>query len=102
MQVRFAGAGTHRSLPARNRGRSFRLVLGLLCVVYLATIFAGFLAPHDPATQHRDLVFAPPTRLHFTDPTGRLHVRPFVYGVASRPGAFQEYEEDRSRLYPVR
>ena len=77
-------------------------MLGLLGLLYLSTVFAGFLAPHDPATQHRDFSFAPPTRLHFVDATGRLHVRPFVYGLARSTGAFEEYTEDRSRIYPVR
>ena len=76
-------------------------MLVLLGLVYLSTVFAGFLGPDDPATQNRDLSFAPPTRLHFVDATGRLHLRPFVYRLA-RSGDFEEYVEDRSRVYPVR
>jgi peptide/nickel transport system permease protein len=77
------------------------VVFGLLGFVYLATVFAGFLAPDDPTTQNREFSFAPPTRLHFVDGTRRLHVRPFVYGLA-RSEDSDEYAEDRSRLYPVR
>jgi peptide/nickel transport system permease protein len=102
MQVRLASSGTRASLSARGRGRRCRLVLGLLGLVYLSTVFAGFLAPDDPATQNRDLSFAPPTRFHFVDPTGRLHLRPFVYGLARPSGAFEEHAEDRNRSYPVR
>jgi len=102
MQVRLAHSSTRASLSARGRGRRCRLVLGLLCLVYLSTVFAGFLAPDDPATQNRDFPFAPPTRLHFVDGTGRLHVRPFVYGLARTSAAFEQYAEDRSRIYPVR
>lgn len=76
-------------------------MLGLLVLVYLSTVFAGFLAPDDPATQNRDFSFAPPTRLHFVDEAGRLHLRPFVYRL-ERSGDSQEYAEDRSRIYPVR
>jgi peptide/nickel transport system permease protein len=101
MQVPTADSGARASLSARDRGRSCRLVLGLLGLVYLSTVFAGFLAPDDPAAQNRDLSFAPPTRLHFVDGTGRLHVRPFVYGLA-RSGDSEEYAEDRSRIFPVR
>jgi peptide/nickel transport system permease protein len=79
----------------------YRLALGGLGAVYLSTMFAGFLAPHDPTTQNRDLAFAPPTRLHFVDSTGRPHLRPFVYGL-SRSSGFEEYAEDPSRVYPVR
>ena len=102
MPVRVAHSGARASLSARGRRRSFRLVLGLLGLVYLSTVFAGFLATDDPATQNRDFPFAPPTRLHVVDGTGRLHVRPFVYGLARPSGAFEEYAEDQSRIYPVR
>ena len=81
--------------------RNCRLVLGLLGVVYLSTVFAGFLAPDDPATQNRDFSFASPTRLHFVDGTGRLHLRPFVYGLAGARDS-GGYAEDPGRLYPVR
>jgi len=101
MQVPLENSSTGASLSARGTGRSCKLVLGLLGLVYLSTVFAGFLAPDDPATQNRDLSFAPPTRFHFVDGTSRLHVRPFVYGLA-RAGDSEEYAEDRSRIYPVR
>ena len=76
-------------------------LVGLLALVYLATVLAGFRAPHDPAAQHRDLPFAPPTRLHFIDAGGRLHLRPFVYGLTQSEGG-GAYAEDRSRIMPVR
>lgn len=91
-----------RSPPAtHDRERRCRPLLGLLALVYLATVFAGFLSPHDPAAQHRDLPFAPPTRLHFMDAAGRLHLRPFVY-VLTRSAGDDAYAEDRSRISPVR
>ena len=77
-----ANSSPRASVSAGANRRNCRLVLGLLGVVYLSTVFAGFLAPNDPATQNRDFSFAPPTRLHFVDGTGRLHLRPFVYGLA--------------------
>ena len=101
MQVSTADSGTSASLSAGVPGRSFRLVLSLLALVYLSAVFAGFLAPDDPAAQNRDLSFAPPTRVHFVDGTRRLHVRPFVYGLA-RSEDSEGYAEDRSRIYPVR
>lgn len=84
-----------------GRERRSRPWLGLLALVYLATVFAGFLSPDDPAAQHRDLSFAPPSRLHFMDPAGRLHLRPFVY-VLARSAGDDVYAEDRSRISPVR
>ena len=101
MQVPQANSGARASLSAGGHGRRCRLALGLLVLVYLSTIFAGFLAPDDPTTQNRDLSFAPPTRLHFVDGTSRLHVRPFMYGLA-RSGDAEAYAEDRRRIYPVR
>jgi peptide/nickel transport system permease protein len=76
-------------------------LLGLLALLYLATVLAGFLSPHDPAAQHRDLSFAPPTRLHVVDAEGRLHLRPFVDGLTQSAGD-GAYAEDRSRITPVR
>ena len=101
MQAPLASSSPRPPVSANGGQRSCRLVLALLALVYLSTIFAGFLAPHDPGMQNRDLSFAPPTRFHFVDGTSRLHVRPFVYGLA-RSGALDEYAEDRSRIYPVR
>lgn len=74
--------------------------LGWLGLIYVSVILAGFVAPHDPITQHRELAFVPPTRLHIVDDSGRLHVRPFIYP-ATRAGV-GEFIEDRSRPYPVR
>ena len=75
--------------------------LGCLALVYLSAVFAGAVAPSDPTTQHRELAFVPPTRIHFVDDTGRLHLRPFVYALTpSSPGT--EVTEDRSRPYPLR
>lgn len=50
-----------------------------LILAYLATIFAGFVAPYDPATRSRNL-YAPPQGIHFFDETGQFHLQPFVYG----------------------
>ncbi len=73
----------------------------LLVSVHLAILFAGFVAPADPAAQNRDFPFAPPSRVHFVDSRGHLHLRPFIYQWTTRPGSFNEYEEAREREYPV-
>ena len=61
-------------MPARLAGgrlRSIRskaaLLIVLLAVLHIVILFAGFVAPYDPATQNRELPYAPPTRLHFVD-----------------------------------
>lgn len=72
-----------------------------LAVLHVAVIFAGFVAPYDPATQNRELAFAPPTKVHFTDTTGHFMWRPFVRSwKADQAGS--EYQEDLSQAYSVR
>ncbi|MFO7255668.1 MULTISPECIES: ABC transporter permease [Limnochorda] len=77
-------------------------VLGLL---YGAILLGPFLAPYPFDLMHREYRHAPPTRIRFVDQEGRFHWRPFVYGLkATRdPITFQfRYEEDPSRIYPLR
>jgi peptide/nickel transport system permease protein len=76
----------------------------LVCVVgvHLLVLAAPWVAPYDPASQHRQTPFAPPTRLHFVDAHGRGHVRPFVCAIAAAPGAGFQYVEDCSKTFPVR
>jgi len=76
--------------------------LGCLGLVHLSAVLAGFVAPYDPITQHRDLAFVPPTRLHLVDDTGRWHLRPFVYAIPPSSTGSAAVTEDRSRPYPVR
>jgi len=82
--------------------RRVRLSLGLLAILYAAVLFAGVIAPYAPDAQKRTVPFAPPTRLHFIESTGRMHLRPFIYPLVSRPGQFGVYDEDRTDRYPVR
>lgn len=82
--------------------RGLRTTTTLLAVLYALVLFAGVIAPYSPIDQHRHAAFAPPTRLHLVDPTGTVHLRPFVFRLVSRPGRVGEYDEDRSRPYPVR
>ena len=85
------------------RARSRLLVaLIMLVVLHLAVACAGFLAPYDPAAQDRQHPYAPPMRLHLADATGRAHLQPFFYALAPRAGSFDEYEENRANVIPVR
>jgi len=74
-----------------------RALIVLAIGLHLILLFAGFIAPSDPAAQNRRLPYAPPNRLHFHGVDG-WHVRPFVYRMV--PGA-DGYEEDRSQVFPV-
>jgi peptide/nickel transport system permease protein len=80
----------------KNKAR-VRNVIRLLVGLHAVVLFAGFFSPYDAKEQDRDLPYAPPTRLHFTGPTG-FHLRPFVYAsVADVDG----YREDPGEEYPV-
>jgi peptide/nickel transport system permease protein len=81
--------------------RAAKLAVAILLLVHAAVLLAGFCAPYDPAEQDRSFPFAPPTRIHLVDATGNLHLRPFVYGLVPKTGSFAEYEEDRSKQYPI-
>jgi len=77
-----------------------RLTLAVLVLLHLAILLAPWLAPYDYATQNRDYPYAPPTRLHFTDSSGRFHPRPFVYRLAqTSPSSL--YVEDTDHVYPI-
>ncbi len=83
------------------RGR-LGISLGFLGTLHIAIVCAGYLAPYDPEAQNRLFPFARPTRLHFMDSTGRFHIRPFVYGLVQRVNSPGTYDEDKSRVYPIR
>jgi peptide/nickel transport system permease protein len=73
------------------------LLAAALVAFHLLMVFAGFLEPYDPATQDRDLAYAPPTLIHFRDSSG-FHVRPFVYAVVA---GVDGYREERSHEIPL-
>jgi peptide/nickel transport system permease protein len=60
--------------------------LGVLIILYLVAIFADFVAPYDYQDEVRDLLWAPPTRLKFSDQNGSSW-RPFIH-------PFQMVDED--------
>jgi peptide/nickel transport system permease protein len=64
-------------------------------------LLAGFLAPYPAAEQHRDLPYAPPTRIHFVDTNGRFHLHPFVYSLKAVDDDSFSYREDPGTRYPI-
>ena len=85
-----------------RKARKVIFAMVLLALLHLAIFFAGFVAPYDPASQNRDFPFAPPSRIHFVDARGHLHLRPFVYAWSAVPDGINQYAESREREYPVR
>jgi len=84
-----------------NNTRKIAAAGAFVLSLHLAILFAGFVAPQDPTAQNRDYPFAPPTRVHFVDTRGHVHVRPFVYPGVPRANTLYEYDESRERQYPL-
>jgi peptide/nickel transport system permease protein len=61
-----------------RRHRPGMIGLAILVVLYLMAIFAGFVAPYDYADESRELLWSPPTGIHFSDASG-FSWRPFVH-----------------------
>ena len=85
-----------------------RLAIGgsvVLALFYGMGLFCEFLSPHDPYERFTEYLYAQPQRLHFIDADGRLHLRPFVYGITrtvDMTSLRRLYSEDRTVRYPVR
>lgn len=78
------------------------VILGFL---YFGAIFAEFVSPYDPHEFRKQIVLAPPQRLHLIDAEGRFHLRPFVYPLKRTmdPETLEiTYQEDRSQRLPLR
>ena len=82
--------------------------VGVLVVMYVGAVFAGFFAPYGMNEYQRSpsFGFAPPTKIHWTDPeSGRL-TRPYVYALTKErdPVTFQNvYVEDLEQgTFPIR
>ena len=76
-----------------------RAVILLAVIVHAVLLAAPWIAPYDPAVQHRDAPLRPPTRVHLVDADGQWHARPFVCAqtrAAAGPG------EDCSVRFPIR
>lgn len=81
------------------RAKTAMLIVAL-AALHLALLFAAFLAPYDPAAQDRELPYAPPTRLHFSDASG-WHLRPFVYRLTAGPDGYVEDKGQAFRLHLI-
>jgi peptide/nickel transport system permease protein len=86
-------------MSARAKRNTF---LSLFIGLHLILIFPGFFSTQDYAEQHRDMPFAPPTRLHFVRPNTHFSLRPFIYGWTQSALDAGSYEIDRSQIYPLR
>ena len=77
--------------------------MGVVGFMYLASLFAPFIAPYDKMTRFGVNAYMPPMALHFYD--GETHsLRPFVYGVTSGldpTRKFRVFIEDKKVKTPI-
>jgi peptide/nickel transport system permease protein len=76
-----------------------RTGLRLLAAAALLTIAAPWLAPNSPDRRHPGSLYAPPTTIHVFDGAPRA---PFIYPQRLVSPLERRFEEDMSRLVPLR
>ena len=73
-----------------------------VALLLLTFAFLGdFLAPNPPDEQNLSNFYAPPTRIHFVDATGKVHLRPFVYRYELTDPLEGSYVERTETPYPL-
>jgi len=74
----------------------------LLVLFYIAALFAPFIAPYTQETMDRESFYQPPHRLHWVEPSGRFRLLPYIHPMRLTDELAHEYQEDKSRVVPVR
>jgi peptide/nickel transport system permease protein len=90
-------------LSTKSVRKNFSRTAGWV-VVFLfvaVAVFADFLAPYDYRQQSRTEPSAPPTSLHFSDASGAMHMRPFLYQRRLSDPLRLVYTDDTSEIFPV-
>src|SRR5437868_904359 len=87
----------NHSVPLLRSGFPKTRAVWFLLAIHAVVVLAGFTAPYSFETQERDHPYAPPTRLHFVDCSGKFHLRPFVYVAKAAEGNLTEYRQDCSQ-----
>lgn len=88
---------------ARLRRNRAAMVAGIfLLVVHLICIFAEFFAPYPEGATNRELLYLPPTKIHFRDENGKL-TWPYVYAYRKVDRGLHRYEPDPSQgKFPIK
>ncbi|MBT4496138.1 MAG: ABC transporter permease [Gemmatimonadetes bacterium] len=98
-------AGQWRLAWIKFRRNKVALAAGvILALLYLTTLFCGFIAPYETDHRFAQRPFVPPQAIHLFSDQG-FHWSPFVYGlktVREPVTGRQLYEQDRTRIYPIR
>ncbi|MDZ4744091.1 MAG: ABC transporter permease [Verrucomicrobiota bacterium] len=97
--------GRHPWLLSFDKLRSNRVALFclyFLAVIYVLVLLAPFLAPYDYRKNFLDKSFQSPTRIHFFTAEGKFLFRPFIYDYQMADRITTRYEEDKTKMYPIR
>jgi peptide/nickel transport system permease protein len=106
-ETRVDVAGQWQLMWWRFRKHKLALVSGALVIlIYLAAVFAEFLAPYSSGYYVAEYKNQPPQRLRFlrTGDNGKKIFGPFVYGytVTTNPASLRrEFVEEKSKVIPV-
>lgn len=76
-------------------------VLGIFLVL---AVFAEFISPNEPFSRDISYTIGPPQSLHWIDPQGKFHFRPFVYAsVGKRDPVTMRmiYKENPDEIIPI-
>lgn len=102
------GLGAAPASPAKlawrrlRRNRAAMLGALLLLSLYSIALFGSFLSTHEPGERNYSIPSHPPTLPRFVDENGKIHFRPFVYGMRMVDPVAQRWEFDLSKKYPIR
>jgi len=91
------------ALKGLRQNRLAMIACGVLLMLYLGAIFAGFLSPYSYRDEDRNFSYCPPTPVRIFDGQGRLRW-PFVYGREMSFDAQHKriYEIKEQERYPLR
>jgi peptide/nickel transport system permease protein len=84
-------------LPFKLTPFKLKWAIWFLLAIHGMVALAGFIAPYSFETQEREHPYAPPTRVHFVDCAGKVHLRPFVYVTKSPESDLNDYQQDCSQ-----
>ncbi|HEY3215073.1 MAG TPA: ABC transporter permease [Candidatus Eisenbacteria bacterium] len=97
-------ARTPWQLFVRQFRRSQIAVAGscVLVVLYAVALLAPFVAPYPQEEMDRQRFYHPPQRLHWVEPSGKVHWWPFVHPTHLVDAANFDYREDHGSIRPLR
>lgn len=75
----------------------------VLVVLYVSSVFAGFIAPYSFDNEERSLSYCPPSKIYFFDDKSKLSW-PFIYQTSYKFDEFYNrvYIEDKTQKYPLK